>query len=199
MTNYIFINTETPERKFLNFYKKKNYKFICINLNSIIFCKKNKLKFFLLESFFNKNDKKKIILLRSKIWKNIFFNKEKNIDIVKKIISLDYYSLHYFLDSILSGYLLAQKKKFKNIRKIIYYGENFNNTNYFEFYSKKQNLILLKSFFNNCNRDIKIRYVITKSVEKKSIKIINNIKKIIIKTMKKIFFFNYKKKILKIY
>ena len=76
MTNLIFINIDKPKLSILNLYKKKNYKFICINLDSIIFCKKNKFKFFLLESYLNQEDKRKITQLRTKIWKNIFYKKK---------------------------------------------------------------------------------------------------------------------------
>ena len=156
--NYLIINSNRIEKKLLVYYKNKNYKLICINLESALFCKNNKLKFYFFESFLNNQDKNFIFKKRIQIWNRIF-NFKKSTSLIKKIITYDYYSLHYFLDSLITGHHLAKKLSFFNSNHIVYYGERIDYKNFFEFYSKKQNAIVLGSFFNHCNTKTKITFI----------------------------------------
>ena len=172
----VILNSNTINLKIINSFLKKDYKIFCINNNSIYFCLNNKIKFSYFDNFLNLNEKKNFCLFLRQIWKKIFLQNQKK-GIILKLISYDYYSLHYFFLSLYQGRYIAKKKYFKNLKNIVYIGEDFSNIKYFNYNSKLQNTVLLKEFFDNL--DIKPKLFLEKKKINFLKKIQDYLKKII--------------------
>jgi hypothetical protein len=165
MKKCLFLNLSNPKLEDLDYYIKHQYIIYCVNLSSIIFCKENNINFYYLDNLASKQDKKKILENSKKLWEFLFKKKKNKIDtILDRILSHDYYSLHYFFISYFSGKYLARNTHILKFDQIIYLGESFEKISLFSAHSIHQDKVFLHEFFKN----LKDKKIIIKIKDNKS-------------------------------
>ena len=144
----LILNSYNLNLRTINKYVNNKYKIFCVNNESIIFCLKNNIKFFFFEDLLKTGERSNILKKIEKIWRDLLLAKQEKNEIYE-IIEKDYYCLHYFFLSYFQGIYFSKQVYFKNLSKLVYYGENFKNIDFFSYYSPNQNLVLLNTFFSN--------------------------------------------------
>jgi hypothetical protein len=153
----LILNSHNLNLRIINKYVNNKYKIFCVNNESIIFCLKNNIKFYFFEDLLKTEERSNILKKIEKIWRDLLLAEQEKNEIYE-IIEKDYYSLHYFFLSYVQGIYFSKQAYFKNLSKLVYYGENFKNIDFFRYYSPNQNLVLLNTFFSNLRIKPKLNF-----------------------------------------
>jgi hypothetical protein len=151
---------------------KKNYKFLVLDLEGYIFCKKNNIKFYFLEDFFRDNSFKKHINNEVKNFiKNGFKNKNKFNYEKFNLLKIDEY---FIKDSLKTIFLAYQFSKVTNKKIILKYYVDYKNlnSNFNIFFSTLKTIIkrsITSNGYNKCKKNFFLNFFKKKYLFNKSI------------------------------